>query len=167
MLGDLGDAGTIDALTEAVALIRELGDDGELSATLSSLAEHELRRNDVSAAARHQRESLHLAAELAMPQVIAGCSIIAARLRRARRIRRDRTPSPTQWRTACSRKIWLRPLPVGSSTERLSQMREPRLRLRLGPERYDILTNEGRQLELHDATALAENVFDLAIARTK
>ena len=49
-------------------------------ATLASLAEQELRRANAVDAARHQREALRFATEAAMPQLIAGAFILAARL---------------------------------------------------------------------------------------
>ena len=51
-----------------------------LAAALTSLAEHELRAGDEAAAARHQQESMYLAAELGAPILLGSAFVLAARL---------------------------------------------------------------------------------------
>ncbi len=160
VLGDLGDPGNIDALTEAVALDRQLGDDGGLCGDLSSLAEQELRRGDTVNAARHQREGLRLAAELATPVPTASAFIIAARL-----------AEPTGFGEAALRlhaaadvlleEVGFSLLP---SDQALSDEMRSRLLVQFGQERDDSLTAAGRQLDLHAAMELAEEVFERTIA---
>ena len=161
MLGDLGDAKAVDALTEAVALLRVLGDDGELCATLSSLAEQELRRANAVDAARHQREALRFATEAAMPQLIACAFILAARL--AEPAGADEMALRLHaLADAMLEEIGFTLVP---SDQALSDEVLERIRLRFGEERYGALTISGRQLDLQTAIGLAEEIFERTIER--
>ena len=77
----LGDLDTATAAFEReLDACRRLGDRRWESGALSNLAEAELRRGMVAAAAGHQRECLGLALELGAPGLVAFSLIVAARL---------------------------------------------------------------------------------------
>jgi predicted ATPase/class 3 adenylate cyclase len=160
VLGDLGDPEGVDELTEAVALNRVLGDGAGLAGVLSSLAEQELRRGDVVNAARHQREALHLAAELALPMPIACAYIIAARLAEPAGF------VETALRLHGKADAMLEEIGFAlfPSDQALSDGMRERIRLQLGRERCDELTSSGRELGLHPAIELADEVFAETIA---
>jgi hypothetical protein len=155
VLGELGDPGGVDALSDAVALSRALGGDAGLCGVLSSLAEQELRRGDAASAARHQREGLHLAAELGIPMPIACALVIAARL--AEPAGWDETALRLHGKAdAILEEIGFSLFP---SDQALSDAMRARIRLRLDQERYDAATSSGRDLALDGAIELADEVF--------
>jgi predicted ATPase len=160
VLGDLGDPGAVDPLTEAVGLLRTLDDEAALTGVLSSLAEHELRRGDVSSAARHQREALHLAAELAAPTPIACAFILAARLAEPAGF------PETALRLHAAADVLLEDVGFAlfPPDQALSDEMRERTRRQLGQERYDTLTRSGRELSLHAAVELADEVLAQTIA---
>jgi hypothetical protein len=159
VLGELHDPGAIEVLSECLALSRTVGDDGGVGAALASLAEHELRRGDTSSAARHQLEALHLAAEMAIPVLIANSFILGARLAEPVGL------GETALRLHAAADVMLAEAGFGlvPSDQALSGAMRERVRLQLGDERYDESTSSGRQLELHAAIELAEDVFATTI----
>jgi predicted ATPase/class 3 adenylate cyclase len=155
VLGDLGDPEGVNCLTEAVALNRALGDGAGLGGVLSSLAEQELRQGDSVNAARHQREALHLAADLALPMPIACAFIIAARLAEPEGF------ADTALRLHGKADAMLEEIGFSlfPSDQALSDAMRERIRLRLDQEHYDSATSSGRDLTLHATIELADEVF--------
>jgi predicted ATPase/class 3 adenylate cyclase len=156
--GQLGHASVIDTLTEVVQLTGALGDDGLLCVALSSLAEYDLRRGDTAAAARHQGASLQLAAELALPIVIACALIVAARL--AEQSGGDETA--VRLHAAADAMLEDAGFELLPSDRALSDGMHSRARERLGEGRFDTLAREGHELSLHRRIELAEDVFGRA-----
>jgi tetratricopeptide (TPR) repeat protein len=155
VLGELGDPESVAALSEAAALSRELDDDAGLCGVLSSLAEHELRRGDTASAARHQLEALHLAAELAIPMPIACAFIIAARLAEGAGF------AETALRLHAKADAMLEEADfvLFPTDQALSDGMWARIRLQLDEEHYEVATSSGKDLALHRAIELADEVF--------
>jgi tetratricopeptide (TPR) repeat protein len=160
ILGELGDPESVDALTKAVALNRTLADDAGLCGVLSSLAEHELRGSDTASAARHQREALHIAAEMATPMPIACSLIVAARLAEPAGF------VETALRLHARADVILEEVDFAlfPSDQALSDGMRERIRIQLGRERCDELTRSGRELGLYTAIELADKVFAETLA---
>ena len=141
-----------------VHLTRTLDDDALLCVALSSLAEHDLRGGDTAAAARHQRESLHLAAELAIPIPIACALIIAARLAEQKGV--DETAVRLQ--AAADDMLDEAGFELLPSDRALSDDMLSRARERLDGGRFATLTREGQELSLHRRIELADDVLGQA-----
>ena len=161
VLGELGDPGALDALAESAQLARDIGDDGGLSGSLSSLAEHELRRGDTSNAARHQLEALRIGAEMATPVVIANSFILAARMA-------EPAGSPEaalRLHSVADVLLAEAGFSLFPSDQALSDAMHRRVRMALGDARYDAESAAGRDLALPQALELAETVFTPASSR--
>jgi predicted ATPase/class 3 adenylate cyclase len=159
VLGELGAPGAIDVLAQSAELSRQLGDDGALCASLSSLAEHELRRGATSSAARHQLEALRLGAEMATPILVAISFILAARMA-------EPAGSPdAAVRLHAIADVMLAEagFTLMPSDQALSDAMYERARLALGDERYEAECAAGCELTLPQAIELAESVFTLVI----
>ncbi len=158
VLGQLGHPDTRDILGEVVTFLRASGDDGSLCAALSSLAEHDLRSGDVVAAAHHQRESLHLAADLGWPTATAFGLILAARM--AAQLGTD--DDAVRLHAAADPLLEEAGFSLLPTDQALSDAMRDEVRGRIGDERYDHLDQEGRRSSLHDSIETAERTFDLA-----
>jgi hypothetical protein len=153
--GERGEADAVAVLGQAVELLRRSPPDGVLAAALSSLAEHDLRADDDVAAARDQQESMYLAAELALPGLLGSAFVIAARLAERLGVE-DAAIRLHGAAEVLYEEVGFVLLP---SDQALSDAMRARVRQRLGAERVDALTREGRALDRDAAMALADEVF--------
>ena len=110
---------------------------------LASLAEHELRAGDAAAAARHQRESMYLAAELAAPILLGSAFVLAARL--AEQL--DLADTAIRLHGAADVLYEDAGFELVASDQALSDAMRSRVLAQLGPERVGALTREGRALD--------------------
>jgi predicted ATPase/class 3 adenylate cyclase len=157
--GDFGHADAVPVLNEAVETLRRfpLGD-GALAAALCSLAEYEARIGDDAAAARHQQESMYLAADLGFLVPIGHAFVLAARL--AERI--GLNESAIRLHGAADVLYEDAGFELLAGDQALSDAMRSRVRAQLGAERVDALTREGRALDRQRAIGAAEEVFGRA-----
>jgi predicted ATPase len=153
--GDLGQTDAVPVLTEAVEVLRRFVPDGNLAACLCSLAEQELRAGDAAAAARHQQESMYLAAEVGFPLPIGAAFVLAARLAEGF----GQNDAAIQLHGAADVVYEDAGFELMAADQALSEAMRSRVQAQLGPERVTVLTQEGRGLDRQDAMALADEVF--------
>jgi predicted ATPase len=153
--GERGETDAVAVLTEAVDLLRRSVPDGVLAAALGSLAEHELRTGADALAARHQQESMYLAAELSAPVILGSAFVLAARMAESFGL------GETAIRLHGAADVLYEDagFALVTSDQALSDAMRSRVLAQLGPERVGALTEEGRALDRQDAIALAEEVF--------
>jgi predicted ATPase/class 3 adenylate cyclase len=153
--GELGEPDAVAVLTKAVDLMRRLPPDGMLGAALTSLAEHELRAGDEAAAARHQQESMYLAAELGATILLGSAFVLAARLAEGSGLGATALllhgAGDVLYEDAGFELL--------PGDQALSDEMRNRVREQLGAERVGELTQEGRALDRQRAIALADEVF--------
>jgi predicted ATPase/class 3 adenylate cyclase len=160
VMGELDHPATIDTLAESIALARSIGDDGQVCGGLCSLAEHELRRGDAASAARHQLEALRLAADMGAPVAVASSFILAARLGEAAGF----GEAALRMHGAADVLLEQAGFTLYPSDQALSDEMRQRVRRQLDDARCDALTAEGRQLGLHPAIELAEQLLGHTVA---
>jgi tetratricopeptide (TPR) repeat protein len=156
--GERGQTDAVAVLTQAVDLLRRFPPDGILGAALASLAEQELRAGDDAAAARHQQESMYLAAELAAPVLLGSAFVLAARLAE----RFGLADTAIRLHGAADVLYEDAGFELLAGDQALSDAMRSRVLVQLGPERVGVLTRQGRALDHQHAIALAEEVFGRA-----
>ena len=153
--GALGLGGASALLGEAVAIAEQLDDHMLWMMANNNLAEHDLRDGDIAAAAHHQREAMRLSAELGVPLVTAFGLIVAARIAQPMGLDSEAV------RLHGAADVMLEEIgfELMFDDRDLSDEMLDATRAALG-ERFAAELEAGRRLELVDALALAELVYD-------
>ena len=157
-IGDLD--GATAAFEQELDACRRLGDRGWESGALSNLAEAELRRGLLAAAAGHQRECLALAFELGAPALVAFSLIVAARLEALG----ERWEEATILHAQAESIIDKLGLVLYEVDQQESDVMLERAHHALGDVRYGAARQAGHALDLPQAGAMADHVLAQAIA---
>lgn len=158
-LGAMGDfEASYEACEAELELSRAIGDDRYIASAEGNLAETAMRLGDVEAAAAHQRECLDISLTLGSPAMVAFSLIMAARVAGARQ----------DWGTAV--RLHARGeallaeigLMLYEDDRRESDALLAEARTRLGDEFFEGERRAGRDLEVTEATKLADSVLESA-----
>jgi len=157
----LGEPTTREHFAEAASIAQRTGDAVTWLYATNDMAEMELRDGDTAAAARHQREAMHLSLELDIPPVTGFAFVLAARIAQAAGL----DALAVRLHAAADALFDEHHLQLLPDDQALSDAVLGAAEANLGHAVHDDVA-AGRALSLPEVVAAAEAVFDAAIATT-